>query len=130
MKAPGDLMCRFMDVRNFVTLKVATLEHEIFGAMLMDQAGRYIAHEDLFRGTTLHSAVYPREIIKFALKHNASKILFYHNHPGGTLQPSPMDVTMTKQLSELLHIVDVEVVDHIIAAGGRTFSFKQGGLLK
>lgn len=129
MKLPGDLLERSTDVRRFIVLNISDLEHEVFGAILMDHTHRYITHEVLFRGTLLHTAVSPREIVKYALKHNASKIIFYHNHPSGTLSPSPADIKMTKVLRDILNVIDVEVNDHIIVAGDKSFSFKEGKLL-
>lgn len=131
VKLGGDLIGRYVDVLNFISVNVAPLEHEVFGVILLDQSNRYIIHEVLFRGTLLHTFVYPREIVKFALKHNASKIIFYHNHPGGSLIPSQDDIDLTQGLQKTLSIIDVMVLDHIIAAGGRTYSFKHdGGYLK
>lgn len=131
VKSGGVLIEFYSDVLNFVAVNIAPLEHEVFGAILLDPSGHYIVHETLFRGTLLHTSVYPREIAKFALRHNAAKIIFYHNHPGGSLRPSPFDIELTKTLQKAFEVIDIEVLDHIIAAGGKTYSFKQeGGYLK
>lgn len=127
VKLGGDLIGRYVDVLNFISINVAPLEQEVFGVILLNQGNRYITHDVLFRGTLLHTAVYPREIVKFALKHNASKIIFYHNHPGGSLVPSQQDIELTQTLQKTLSIIDVMVLDHIIAAGGSTYSFKHDG---
>lgn len=131
IKYHGNLIEYYSDVLNFVAVHVSPLEHEVFGAILLDPFGHYLAHEILFRGTLLHTTIYPREIVKFALQHNASKIIFYHNHPGGSLSPSPFDIELTLKMKEVFKVMDIELLDHIIAAGGKTYSFKQeGGYLK
>lgn len=127
VKLGGDLIGRYSDVLNFISIHVSNLEHEVFGAILLNPSGRYITHEILFRGTLLHTTVYPREIVKFALSHNASKIILFHNHPGGNLTPSPKDIELTKTMQQVLEVIDIVLIDHIISAGGNTYSFKHDG---
>jgi DNA repair protein RadC len=116
-------------VKNYLTLKIGQLEHEIFGAIFLDLKFRVIASEIIFRGTLAHSEVYPREIIKLGLKYNASAMIIYHNHPSGVSQPSPDDIQLTKRLGDALSIVDIRIIDHIIVAGTNTLSFSEAGKL-
>jgi DNA repair protein RadC len=74
-------------------------------------------------GTTNETAVYPREIVKEALLHNADAVILAHNHPGGSLRPSQKDVEVTRKIIEGLEFIEIKVIDHIIAAGDRYYSF-------
>lgn len=129
MTQRGEFLSQPDDVMNLLKLSIGKLEHEVFGVILMDVSNRYVNHEVLFRGTLLHTAVSPREVVKYALKHNASRAIFYHNHPTGSLQPSPGDRELTKILKDILFVIDVLVVDHIIVAGTGTMSFQANGLM-
>lgn len=113
--------------KNYLRLKLGTLEHEEFHAIWMDCQNRIIAVEPIFRGTLAYCDVHPREVIKSALKHNAASVIFAHNHPSGTTTPSDADIRLTKTLKDALAIVDVRVVDHIIIAGSNTSSFAELG---
>ena len=83
----------------------------------------------MFTGTLTQTSVYPREVIKRALHHNAAAVIFAHNHPTGTAQQSIADELLTKQLKQALALVDVRVLDHFIVAGNNTLSFAEKGLL-
>ena len=89
----------------------------------------YKRQEELFSGTLSQTSVYPREVLKRALHHNAASVIFAHNHPSGVAQQSSADELLTKQLKEALTLVDVRVLDHFIVAGNQTLSFKERGLL-
>jgi DNA repair protein RadC len=130
IKNAGDLLRRHSDIRNFLALNISELEHEVFGVILLDTRNRYITHEVLFRGTLLHTAVSPREVVKFALKHNASKMVLYHNHPVGPLTPSNADKDLTKCLTDILKVIDVQVVDHVIVYRDKSYSFNDNKLLE
>lgn len=125
----GKFLSSSNDVHNLLKLELATLEHEVFGVIALDTQLRYINHEVLFRGTLLYTAVLPREVVKYALQHNASFVIFYHNHPTGTKMPSPGDKELTKILFDILRVVDVHVYDHMIVAGDDVTSFKDLGIM-
>ena len=93
------------------------------------QPQRFIAAEDLFRGTIDGATVHPREVVKEALKHNAAAVIIAHNHPSGVAEPSNADELITRRLKEALSLVDIRVLDHFIVAGGTTTSFAEKGLL-
>ena len=83
----------------------------------------------MFRGTLSQTSVYPREVVKAALKHNAAAVIFAHNHPSGLAEPSRADELLTRDLSNALAMVEVKVLDHFVVAGAHTVSFAERGLL-
>lgn len=117
------------EVRRFLTLKLADRDHEVFVALFLDTQHRLIAYEELFRGTLAQTSVYPREVIKVALRHNAGSVIFAHNHPSGVAEPSRTDEMLTNALRDALALVDVLVVDHFVVAGTSTVSFAERGLV-
>lgn len=116
-------------VRDLLKLKLAGLPHEVFVCIQLDAQHRVIAIEEMFRGTLTQTSVYPREVVKAALKANAAAVVFAHNHPSGVAQPSQSDELLTRNLKEALSLVDVKVLDHFIVAGTSTISFAERGLL-
>lgn len=114
-------------LRRYFTLNLGELRHEVFGAIFLNSQNQVINMETLFRGTLNHTCVYPREVIKAALAHNCAGVIFYHNHPGGSIEPSPADISLTKRLGNVLKLVDITVLDHIIIAGHQSFSMNEAG---
>jgi DNA repair protein RadC len=116
-------------VRSFLRLHMQDLGHECFYCVFLDAQNRVIAASELFRGTLTQTSVYPREVVKHALHHNAAAILLAHNHPSGVAEPSLQDQALTRTLAEALSLVDVKVLDHFIVAPGACLSFAERGLL-
>jgi DNA repair protein RadC len=116
-------------VRDYLRLVLAGREQEVFVVLLLDAQHRVTASEELFRGTLTQTSVYPREVVKCALKHNAAAVIFAHNHPSGVAEPSHADEILTRSLKAALALVDIQVLDHFIVAGTRTMSFAERGLL-
>lgn len=117
-------------VRDWLRLKLATLPYEVFGALWLDSQNRLIRYEELFRGTLAQTSVYPREIVKQALAHNAATVVLVHNHPSGVAEPSRADEALTRTLKDALQLVDIQVVDHFVVAGNAPpVSFAERGLL-
>ncbi len=116
-------------VRDYLRLALGNREHEVFTALFLDAQHRVIAVDELFRGTLTQTSVYPREIVKAALRANAAAVIFAHNHPSGAAQPSQADELLTRCLKDALALVDVKVLDHFIVAGNQTLSFAERGLL-
>jgi DNA repair protein RadC len=116
-------------VRDLLKLRLAGLPHEVFVCLQLDAQHRVIVYEELFRGTLTQTSVYPREVVKAALRANAAAVIFAHNHPSGVAEPSHADEILTRSLKAALALVDVQVLDHFIVAGNRTMSFAERGLL-
>ncbi len=116
-------------VRDYLRLTLAKLEHEVFFALYLDAQNKLISTEELFRGTLTQTSVYPREVVKRALKYNAAAVIFAHNHPSGIAEPSRADEMLTSTLKQALLLVDVKLLDHLIVAGSGTVSFAERGLL-
>ncbi len=116
-------------VRDYLRLALAGREQEVFLLVLLDAQHRVIASEELFQGTLTQTSVYPREVVKCALKHNAAAVIFAHNHPSGVAEPSHADEILTRSLKSALALVDIQVLDHFIVAGTRSMSFAERGLL-
>ena len=116
-------------VTDFLKLHFAGQPHESFAVMYLDAQNALIAFEQLFRGTLTQTSVYPREVMRRCLHHEAAALIIAHNHPSGSVEPSRADELMTKTLGTALALMDVRVLDHIIVAGGRSLSFAQRGLL-
>lgn len=103
-------------VKTYIQNLLQGYEHEVFAALLLDTKHKVIGFEEVFRGTLSQAAVYPREVVKLALAHNAAAMIFTHNHPSGDPIPSSSDITLTKCLQDALALVDVRVLDHIVVA--------------
>ena len=117
-------------VRDWLRLKLATRQNEVFMALWLDAQNRLLKAEELFAGTLTQTSVYPREVVKKALGHNAAAVILAHNHPSGVAEPSHADELLTKALKDALAMVDVKVLDHFIVAGNAPpLSFAERGLL-
>ena len=116
-------------VRDYLVLKLGSLTKEVFLVLFLDTQNRLLASEEMFSGSLKETSVYPREVVKRALHHNAASVIFAHNHPSGIAQQSQADELITKQLKQALALVDVRVLDHFIVAGNKTLSFSERGLL-
>ncbi|MER2514678.1 RadC family protein [Nitrosomonas ureae] len=116
-------------VRDFLRLSLANKQHEVFIGIFLDAKNHAIATEELFSGTLTQASVYPREIIKRALHHNAAAIIFAHNHPSGTAEPSHADKVLTQSLKQALSLIDVQVLDHFIVGNGTALSFSEHDLI-
>lgn len=117
-------------VRNYLTLLLGSRPFESFVVLYLDVKLRLLACEELFRGSLAATRVYPREIIRSALRHNAAAAILAHNHPSGDVQPSQADIELTTSLSGTFASVDVNLVDHFIVAGNTCFAFSEHGLIK
>ena len=116
-------------VHDFLVLKLGNLNKEVFLVLFLDAQHRLQATEEMFSGSLMQTSVYPREVVKRAMHHNAAAAIFAHNHPSGVAKPSQADELITKQLKQAVALVDVKVLDHFIVAGNQTMSFVERGLL-
>lgn len=125
----NDVLSSPQAVRDYLVLKLGSLTKEVFLVLFLDTQNRLVATEEMFSGSLKSTSVYPREVLKRALHHNAASVIFAHNHPTGIAQQSTADELLTKQLKQALDLVDVRVLDHFIVAGNNTLSFSEKGLL-
>ena len=116
-------------VKEYLRAKLAGFEHEVFSVLFLDSQHRLIEYAEMFRGTIDSASVYPRELVKEALRLNAAAVIVSHNHPSGNPEPSGADKVLTQRLKEALALVDVRTLDHIVVAGGSTTSFAERGLI-
>ena len=103
---------------------------EIFKVLFLDAKNRIINTKDLFEGTLNSSVVYPREIMKMAIKYNAVNLIFVHNHPSGNPEPSQSDKDITKNLVNAGKVMQINILDHIIIGDNRYFSFADEGVIE
>jgi len=116
-------------VKTYLQCQIATLDHEVCHVLFLDNQHRLIEDQRMFRGTLNQASVYPREIIKEALKLNAGAVILSHNHPSGHPEPSSADRSLTTHLKAALALVDVRLIDHVIVAGETNYSFAEAGIL-
>ena len=117
------------EVRECLPALLGSYTHERFGVLFLDSQNRLIAYEEMFRGTLTSTVVYPREIVKAALGHNATSVILAHNHPSGTLEPSQADIQITQRVKEALALLEIRVTDRLIATGTATVSMAEKGLI-
>ncbi len=117
------------DTRDFLQAQLRDRKNEVFCVLFLDNRHRVQAFEELFQGTLNGTAVYPREVVKRALKHNAAAVILVHNHPSGVAEPSRADELLTSRLKEALNLVDIRLLDHLVVGDGETVSFSERGLL-
>ena len=125
----GDSLTSPRAVRDYLQLLLRGRQQEVFMVIFLDAQHRVIASEELFQGTLTQTSVYPREVVKRALVHNAAATILAHNHPSGVAEPSQSDRLLTDALRQALSLVDVRVLDHFIVAGTSCLSFAEKGLL-
>jgi len=114
-------------VRDFLKAKLRHEPHEVFACLFMDTKHRVLAFEVLFYGTIDGASVYPRQVVKRALAHNAAALILTHNHPSGVSEPSQADKILTERLKEALALVDVRILDHFIVGDGEPLSMVEHG---
>ncbi len=118
------------EVFDYLYHSMRDLKREKFKVLFLDNQNRVIKVEDLFEGTLTLSAIYPREVIKSALKYNAASLIFAHNHPAGNPEPSDDDKEVTRDLVFAASIMQIKVLDHIIVGENKYFSFADEGLIE
>ncbi|MFK7159574.1 DNA repair protein RadC [Marinospirillum sp. MEB164] len=114
---------------RYLKLQLRDLPYEVFALLLLDNQHRVLRYEALFRGTVDAASVYPREVVKLVLEHNAAAVILAHNHPSGIAEPSRADEQITQRLKQALQSVDVRILDHFVIGDGEPVSFAARGLL-
>ncbi len=115
--------------RAYLSAQLRNYSYEVFACLFLDNQHRVIVFEELFQGTIDGASVYPREVAKKALAHNAAAVIFAHNHPSGVSEPSQADKHITEKLKQALLLFDIRVLDHFIIGDGAPYSFAEHGLL-
>ncbi|MFG0430779.1 RadC family protein [Serratia liquefaciens] len=129
LREPGTSFTSLGTVSDWLRLRMARLEREVFMVLWLDNQHRLLAYETLFTGSINSTEVHPREIVKSALKHNAAAVVLAHCHPSGHAEPSDADRNITRRIQAALALVGVRVLDHCIVGGMTVYSFAEHGLL-
>lgn len=125
----GDALTSVDATRAYLSAQLRRYHYEVFACLFLDNQHRIIVFEELFRGTLDSASVYPREVLKRVLLHNAAAVIFAHNHPSGISEPSNADRHITEKLQQALQLFDIRVLDHFIVGDGRPYSFAEHGLI-
>lgn len=129
LQSPNQVFISPKDVKDYLSLQLADEEREVFCCLFLDQKHRLIKFQELFAGTIDCCNVYPREVVKAALRLNAAAVILAHNHPSGVAEPSQADQRITERLKEALQMMDVRVLDHFVVGGSTVVSFAERKLL-
>jgi DNA repair protein RadC len=125
----GEILTSSEAAKKFLAFHLRDQQQEVFACLFLTSQHRILCFEKLFYGTINESSVYPREVVKRALKHNAAKIILAHNHPSGDPRPSQADCDITQLLKQSLALVDIQVIDHIIVGHHECLSLAEAGHL-
>ncbi|HLS50600.1 MAG TPA: DNA repair protein RadC [Burkholderiaceae bacterium] len=123
----GQTLNKLDDVKRFCITTLGHLKIEHCIALFLDSQYRLITSEELSRGTLNQASVYPREIIKSALRNHAAALILAHNHPSGLAEPSQADLSLTRHLKQALSLVDITLLDHLIVTGSEAISLAERG---
>ena len=127
--ASSDALTSSELTRQYLRARLRHYEHEVFTCLYLDNQHRVVKLEELFSGTIDGAAVYPREVVKRCLRHNAAAVIFAHNPPSGVAEPSQADIAITRRLAAALNTIDVRVLDHIVVGRNEAVSFAERGLM-
>ena len=117
------------ETRNYLRLRLADYQNEVFGSVFLDSRHRILALRELFQGTIDGASIHPRVVVQQTLTMNAAALVLFHNHPSGVAEPSHADEAITRKLKDALALVDVRVLDHFVVSAGESVSFAQRGLI-
>lgn len=115
--------------RRFLLAQLRDRHYEVFCCLFLDNRHRLLGFEEIFRGTIDGANVYSREIVRQTLLYNAASVLVAHNHPSGSIEPSPADEGVTRRLRQALSLIEVRLLDHFVVGDGKCYSFSEHGLL-
>lgn len=123
----GDALTSPEQTKLYLSSVLRDRQREAFYILFLDNQHRVISDEVLFEGTIDAANVYPREVVKRALQHNAAALILAHNHPSGVAEPSQADRRITRRLTDALAVVDIRVLDHFVVGDGEVVSFAERG---
>jgi DNA repair protein RadC len=129
LRQPGKSLASPSAVKDYLQLAIGCESREVFGVLYLDNQHQLIAFENHFLGTLAQTGVYPREILRAALRHNAAAVILSHNHPSGNVSASAADIELTGAIRTALGYADVRVLDHVIVSHGKALSMAECGLL-
>lgn len=124
-----DILTSSAATRDYLRARFKSCESEVFSCLFLNNQHHVMELEELFRGTIDGAAVYPREVVKRALYHNAAAVIFAHNHPSGIAEPSQADIAITRKLKTAMQTIEIRVLDHLVIGAGEVVSFAERGLL-
>ncbi|MCG9790429.1 DNA repair protein RadC [Vibrio mediterranei] len=123
----GDSLNSPEQTKHYLMSVLRDRHREAFYVLFLDNQNRVIADEIMFEGTIDAASVYPREVVKRALHHNAAALILAHNHPSGVAEPSQADRRITRRLADALGLVDIRILDHFVVGDGEVVSFAERG---
>lgn len=126
----GELMRDPSTAQRYFKQRLRSRPNEVFAAMFLNTRNRKVAYEELFTGTIDAAAVYPREVVRRALLHNAAAVIVSHNHPSGSAEPSAADRQITRHLQQALDLVGIRLLDHVVIGEGTPVSMAERGWLQ
>ncbi len=124
-----DILTSSAATRDYLRARFKSCESEVFRCLFLNNQHHVMEFEELFRGTIDGAAVYPREVVKRALYHNAAAVIFAHNHPSGIAEPSQADIAITRKLKTAMQTIEIRVLDHLVIGAGEVVSFAERGLV-
>lgn len=116
------------EAKELISLEIDSLDREVFACLFLDAHNHIISFQRLFSGSVTESHVYLGTVVQAALEVRSVHVICAHNHPSGNIKPSKADILLTQQLKAALALVDIKLIDHIIAGGGKTYSMADHGL--
>ncbi|MCC7257130.1 MAG: DNA repair protein RadC [Gammaproteobacteria bacterium] len=126
---PGRAIRSPADSRDFLVARLRDRPHEVFCCLFLDNRHRVLAFDEMFQGTIDNTTVYPREVVRQALRRNAAAVILAHNHPSGVAEPSEADQLITRRIAAALELIDVRLLDHFVVGDGACTSLASRGLL-
>jgi DNA repair protein RadC len=127
--AAGPLLDSPRATQAFLVAQLRDRPYEVFCMLSLDNRHRFIAFDELFRGTIDGASVHPREVVRQALARNCAAVILAHNHPSGVAEPSQADELITLRLRDALGLVDIRVLDHLIVGDSRCASLAERGMI-
>lgn len=124
-----DVLTSPQTTREYLLAQLRAYPHEVFACLFLNNRHHIISFDKMFNGTIDGASVYPREVVKKALGHNAAAVIFAHNHPSGVAEPSAADISLTRRLKTALELVDIRVLDHFVIAANQAVSLAERGLI-